>query len=142
MEANPGRDGFQTYYTFAEHSTKASIGDEEALELRYEGSEFLPRDKGRPVILARLPGEVIGNVILFWRTPLEPPAAVKEFNGENPRRHKGMSTGTFSFTGAEIRLKTRDPEQPLCSFETALRISSSRRGKHNKLSWLEFFYED
>ncbi|KAJ3102501.1 hypothetical protein HDU97_000460 [Phlyctochytrium planicorne] len=82
-----------------------------------------------------------GSLVKFWRTPLEPAVAVKEFNAD-PKTLKGMSTGTFSISAGNIFMTTDDPDQPLCRFSTQLKLTSSRRGRHNKLSWVDFSYVD
>ena len=52
---------------------------------------------------------------------------------------KPLFTGTYVFKdGGILELEMRDPNRPRETFFGTLQISSTRRGRNNKLSWIEY----
>ncbi|KAJ3277945.1 hypothetical protein HDU76_010105 [Blyttiomyces sp. JEL0837] len=80
------------------------------------------------------------GTVISWTTSLEPQVAVKDIQPDM-KPVKGMSRGTFTLNGDKVILKTQDPENRKNTFHWTLGISSTRRGRQNKLQWQEYFYE-
>ncbi|KAI9361603.1 hypothetical protein DFJ73DRAFT_893536 [Zopfochytrium polystomum] len=80
------------------------------------------------------------NTLMCWTTTLEPQFAVKDLI-PGARHQKGMSIGSFTLVGTKVLVSTRDPEYPRNRFYWTLSLSSTRRGRHNKLQWVEYYHE-
>ncbi|TPX43048.1 hypothetical protein SeMB42_g04883 [Synchytrium endobioticum] len=75
-----------------------------------------------------------------WMTTLEPAQVVKILTLVS-RKEKGFMVGSYRVTekmdgSCHIFAKMRDHDRPETTFEFTLALSSTKRGRHNKLSWL------
>ncbi|KAI8379390.1 uncharacterized protein BYT42DRAFT_495985 [Radiomyces spectabilis] len=66
----------------------------------------------------------------------EPAQVVKLINGNFGR--KQVFNGRWQIDGDEIDIRMRDPDLPFEHFEMYLKIKSTHRGRHNKLTWIEY----
>lgn len=77
--------------------------------------------------------------VLCWTTTIDPPNAVRDMIPGV--KYQGMTEGRFRLVGSRLYITTRDPESNDNLFYSTMNLSSTKRGKHNKLSWEEYFYE-
>ncbi|KAJ3129013.1 WD40 repeat domain 95 [Nowakowskiella sp. JEL0407] len=79
---------------------------------------------------------------ILWTTTVEPRDAVKQI--QDPvivyqKRLKGVMFGNYKFLSpTKVSLEFTDPERPGMNFKASLELSSTKRGLHNKLTWIEY----
>ncbi|KAJ3295880.1 hypothetical protein HK104_002220 [Borealophlyctis nickersoniae] len=79
------------------------------------------------------------NRVLCWTTTIEPAVAVKLMLSET--RQKGWMTGSYEMVMNTVGLVMRDADRRGQVFKCTLTLSSTRRGRQNKLSWVEYWQE-
>ncbi|KAJ3055332.1 hypothetical protein HK097_010832 [Rhizophlyctis rosea] len=75
----------------------------------------------------------------MWTTTTEPSIAVKQMSMET--RQKGWMGGGYVLTGKTVHVELKDPDRPRHVFKCTLTLSSTKRGRHNKLAWVEYWVE-
>ncbi|KAJ3416031.1 F-box only protein 9 [Chytridiales sp. JEL 0842] len=76
--------------------------------------------------------------LISWTTTVEPAQGVKTIVPE--AKMKGMALGSYKVNGHEVLITTKDPSSKRNTFYLTLKLASSKRGKNNKLSWVDYFH--
>ncbi|TPX31856.1 hypothetical protein SmJEL517_g04917 [Synchytrium microbalum] len=81
------------------------------------------------------------GICYAWMTTLEPSQVVKVLNNQS-RKEKGFMVGAYRVTemdgACHIFCRMKDYERPRTTFEYSLTLTSTKRGRHNKLGWISY----
>ncbi|KNC96641.1 uncharacterized protein SPPG_07854 [Spizellomyces punctatus DAOM BR117] len=78
--------------------------------------------------------------VVCWTTTVEPAKAVQVLLSDEVLQ-KGSMSGEYLLSSNHLYLHMRAHDRPGVSFKCNLTLASSRRGKHNKLKWVEYWQE-